>query len=74
MPVDMKGYKVVYGSHAYKCLMVETIWDHGYQSVEEGVIERPWKLRVSIIDHDGYFGVIENYANQFAFLKEAPNV
>ena len=66
MPVNMKGFKVVHGNQAYKCLQVEPLW--GPDEVARGELNKPAYLRVSIIDHDGYFAVIEDYANQFAFL------
>lgn len=68
MPVNMSGYKVVHGNHAYKCLQVEPLW--GPDGVKQGQLDKPEYLRVAIIDHDGYFAVIEDYANQFAFLKD----
>ena len=68
MPVDMKGWKVVYENHAYKCLQVEPIWNG--KGCDSHGFERPDILRVSVIDHDARFMVIENYASQFAFLKE----
>lgn len=68
MPIDMKGYKVVHGNHAYKCLTAEPIWGDRY--IDPGEIYRPEILRVCIIDHDGYFAIIEDHANQFAFLRD----
>jgi hypothetical protein len=68
MPVNMIGYKVVYGSNAYKCLQVEPLW--GPNEIKPGELDKPDLLRVAIIDHDGYFAVIEDHANQFAFLKD----
>lgn len=68
MPVNIDGYRVVYGDHAYKALMIEPIWDHD-GTARDG-IQKPWKLRVSIIDHDSHFVVIEDYAEYFAFIKE----
>lgn len=68
MPVDMKGYKVAHGNCVYKCLQVEPLWGGDY--VAPGEVSRPESLRVSIIDHDGYFSIIEDQANQFVFLRD----
>lgn len=68
MPIDMKGYKVIHENRVYKCLQVEPLW--GCDGVKEGELDRPERLRVSIIDHDGYFAAIEDYAKCFAFLKD----
>ena len=69
MPVNVEGYKVVYGDKAYKCFTIEPIWDYGDGAAKDG-IQKPWKLRVSIIDHDARFAVIEDYYQYFAFVKE----
>ena len=68
MPVDIRGYKVVYGDHAYKAIAVDPIFE--YTETAQDGIQKPWKLRVSIIDHDSHFAVIEDYYEYFAFLKE----
>lgn len=68
MPVDMKGFKVVYGNQAYTCLQVEPLWTG--RGLDENHIDRPMSLRVSAIDHDARFMVIEDEADCFSFLKE----
>lgn len=69
MPIDIRGYKVIYGDHAYKALTVEPIWDADCNNPPDG-IQKPWRLRVSIIDHDSRFVVIDDYYKYFAFVKE----
>jgi hypothetical protein len=69
MPVDVRGYKVVYGDKAYKAMTVEPIWDYGEDKPQDG-IHKPWRLRVSIIDHESRFAVIDDYYEYFAFVKE----
>lgn len=66
--IDMKGYKVLYGNYAYKCLAVDPIMDSS--DGREGTLERPAYLEVHLIDHDGFYAVIRNYANQFVFVKD----
>lgn len=70
MPVDVKGYKVIYGDRAYRCLQVEPYWDASVENPQDG-IQKPWRLRVSIIDHESHFVVIDDYYEYFAFVKEA---
>ena len=69
MPIDMRGYKVLYENQAYKCLQVEAVYD-GATFNEGECIERPKWLRVAVIDHDAQFMSIYDLANQFSFLKE----
>ena len=70
MPVDIRGYKVIYGDSAYKALNVEPIFDASTDNPQDG-IQKPWRLRVSIIDHDSHFAIIDDYYEYFAFVKEA---
>jgi hypothetical protein len=68
MPVNMIGYKVAHDNCVYKCLQVEPLW--GPNGIHDGEMDRPEHLRVAIIDHDGYFAVIDDFANQFVFMKD----
>lgn len=40
MPIDMKGYRVVYENSTYRCLQVEQIWTRG-EFPEHGEILYP---------------------------------
>lgn len=70
MPINMIGWSVVYENQVYKCLLVEPIFD-GSGRDKDG-FERPVTLRVSVIDHDANFIIIDHYASRFKFLREAP--
>lgn len=69
MPIDMKGYKVVYENSTYRCLQVEQIWSRE-EFPEHGEILYPDILRVIFIDHDAKIACVEDTAKSFAFLKE----
>ena len=71
MPVNMKGWKVVYKDQVFTCLTVDPMWDHG--TIDEDGVIRPDILRVSVIDHYARFMIIEARADRFKFLKESPN-
>lgn len=69
MPIDMRGYKVVHGNYAYKCLYVEPTWEYSDDWCL-GEIRYPEELRVTFIDHNVKIAQIEDYADKFVFIKE----
>ena len=69
MPVNMKGWKVVYKDQVFTCLGVEPMYDR-WEPDENGII-RPDALRVAVIDHYARFMIIEARADRYKFLKES---
>lgn len=69
MPIDMRGWSVVYENQVYRCLTVEPVCNGDRN--DKG-FERPVHLRVTVIDHEARFLIIENYETRFQFLREAP--
>ena len=70
MPIDMRGWSVVYENQVYRCLQVEISFSNGGR--DEHGIELPTRLRVIVIDHEAQIMVIEHYASRFQFIREAP--
>lgn len=66
MPVDMKGYKVVYENSVYTCLSVDPIYEYDKDRNKE-YIDR---LRVTIINHEALIDLLEDETKCFAFLKD----
>ena len=69
MQIEIKGYKVVHGSYAYKGLIADTLWG-AEDEIKDGKIYYPERLIVTFVDHDGKIGSIEDFSKNFAFLKE----
>lgn len=69
MPIDMRGWSVVYESQVYRCLQVEPIYNGDR---DDKGFERPVRLRLWVIDHEARLLSIDNYASRFQFLREAP--
>lgn len=65
MPIDMKGYKVVYGNSVYTCLSVDPMF-----CIDENSIEVVDRLRVLFLNHNAQIDVFEDEAKAFAFVKD----
>lgn len=68
MPIDMRGWSVVYENQVYRCLQVEPTLNGDRDN--KG-FERPVRLRVWVIDHEARLLFIENYEPRFQFIREA---
>lgn len=65
MPIDLKGYKVIYKDRVYKALMAD-VRMIGQQDGSFGVGE---KMLVTIINEDNNIQILDDYVIEFKFIN-----
>lgn len=66
MPIDLRGYKVVYKNIIYNAISAEFYFDNSEQL--EGQINHPEGLRVCIIDSNARLATLIGKCAEFQFI------